>query len=67
MSFLNDPLKVAADWLLGIFTGWGLPVTAALSLIGFLGVLAGPLAYAMSCWRYRDSGKSGGAEVSAWR
>ena len=39
MSFLNDPLKVAADWLLGIFTGWGMPVTAALILIGFLGVL----------------------------
>jgi GT2 family glycosyltransferase len=31
------------------------------------GVLAGPLAYAMSCWRYRDIAKSGGAEVSAWR
>ena len=39
MSFRNDPLKVAADWLLGIFTGWGMPVVAANVLIGFLGVL----------------------------
>ncbi len=39
MSFWNDPLKVAADWLLGIFTGWGLPQIAANVLIGFLGVL----------------------------
>jgi NADH-quinone oxidoreductase subunit H len=39
MSFWNDPLKVAADWLLGIFTGWGMPVPAANILIGFLGVL----------------------------
>ena len=39
MSFWNDPLKVAADWLLGIFTGWGMPELAAQVLIGFLGVL----------------------------
>ena len=39
MSFWNDPLKVAADWLLGIFTGWGMPELAAQILIGFLGVL----------------------------
>src|SRR5215211_615051 len=39
MSFWNDPLKVAADWLLGIFTGWGMPDIAANILIGFLGVL----------------------------
>ena len=38
MSFWNDPLKVAADWLMGIFTGWGLPAVAAQVLIGFLGV-----------------------------
>ena len=25
MDFWNDPLKTAADWLLGIFTGWGMP------------------------------------------
>src|SRR5512138_1395304 len=39
MSFWNDPLKVAADWLLGIFTGWGMPEIVANILIGFLGVL----------------------------
>jgi NADH-quinone oxidoreductase subunit H len=38
MSFWNDPLKVAADWLLGIFTGWGMPEIAANILIGFLGI-----------------------------
>jgi NADH-quinone oxidoreductase subunit H len=38
MSFWNDPLKVAADWLLGIFTGWGMPELAANILIGFLGI-----------------------------
>lgn len=38
MSFWNDPLKVAADWLLGIFTGWGMPEIAAQILIGFLGI-----------------------------
>lgn len=39
MSFWNDPLKVAADWLMGILTGWGMPDIAAQILIGFLGVL----------------------------
>ncbi len=39
MSFWNDPLKVAADWLLGVFTGWGMPEPAANILVGFLGVL----------------------------
>lgn len=39
MSFWYDPLKVAADWLMGIFTGWGMPEIAAQILIGFLGVL----------------------------
>jgi len=39
MSFWNDPLKVVADWLLGVFTGWGMSETLALILIGFLGVL----------------------------
>jgi NADH-quinone oxidoreductase subunit H len=37
-NFLQDPLKVAADWLMGIFTGWGMPEIAAQILIGFLGV-----------------------------
>jgi NADH-quinone oxidoreductase subunit H len=39
MSFWRDPLKVAADWLMGILTGWGMPEIVAQVLIGFLGVL----------------------------
>jgi NADH-quinone oxidoreductase subunit H len=38
MDFWKDPLKVVADWLLGIFTGWGMPDLVAQVLIGFLGV-----------------------------
>jgi NADH-quinone oxidoreductase subunit H len=38
MSFWHDPLKIAADWLLGILTGWGLPEIAGQILIGLLGV-----------------------------
>lgn len=38
MSFWNDPLKVTSDWLLGIFTGWGMDPLVAQILIGFLGV-----------------------------
>ncbi|MBI5962520.1 MAG: NADH-quinone oxidoreductase subunit H [Chloroflexi bacterium] len=39
MNFWNDPLKVAADWLTGIFTGWGMDAVAANVLVAFLGVL----------------------------
>jgi len=39
MSFWKDPLKIAADWLMGILTSWGMPEVAAQILIGFLGVL----------------------------
>jgi NADH-quinone oxidoreductase subunit H len=39
MDFWNDPLKAVADWLLGIFTSWGMPDVVAQVLIGFLGVL----------------------------
>ena len=39
MIFLQDPLKVVAEWLMGILTGWGMPALAAQVLIGFLGVL----------------------------
>ena len=39
MEFFRDPLKVVADWLLGILTGWGMPEVIAQVLIGFLGVL----------------------------
>lgn len=38
MSFWNDPLKVTSDWLMGIFTGWGMDPLVAQILIGFLGV-----------------------------
>jgi NADH-quinone oxidoreductase subunit H len=38
MSFWKDPLKIIADWLLGIFTGWGMSALWAQVLIGFIGV-----------------------------
>ena len=38
MSFWNDPLKVAADWLEGLLTGWGLDAVFAHVLVAFLGV-----------------------------
>ena len=39
MNFWNDPLKVAADWLTGIFTSWGMNAVLANVLVAFLGVL----------------------------
>jgi len=38
MSFWNDPLRVAAEWLEGIFAGWGMDATSAHVLVVFLGV-----------------------------
>jgi NADH-quinone oxidoreductase subunit H len=38
MNFWNDPLKVAADWLQGVFTGWGMNETVAHVLVVFLGI-----------------------------
>ncbi len=38
MSFWNDPLKVAADWLEGVFTGWGMDAVFSHVLVAFLGV-----------------------------
>lgn len=38
MNFWNDPLKVAADWLEGVFSGWGMDAVAAHVLTVFLGV-----------------------------
>jgi len=38
MNFWNDPLKIAADWLMGIFTSWGMPEIGAQALIAFLGI-----------------------------
>jgi len=39
MNFWNDPLKIAADWLISILTGWGMPTIAAGVLVAFLGTL----------------------------
>jgi len=39
MNFWNDPLKVAADWLTGLLTGWGMNVVFAQILVAFLGTL----------------------------
>ena len=39
MNFWNDPLKVAADWLTGVFTSWGMPSVGANVLVAFLGIL----------------------------
>lgn len=39
MSFWKDPLKIAAGWLMSVFTNWGMPELAARILVGFLGVL----------------------------
>src|SRR3972149_3225850 len=39
MNFWNDPLKVAADWLTGILTSWGMNDVVAHVLVAFLGVL----------------------------
>lgn len=40
MEFWNNPIKAAADWLLGIFTGWGMPAAAADVAISLIGVVA---------------------------
>ena len=39
MTFWNDPLKVAADWLTGVFAGWGMNSILANVLVAFIGVL----------------------------
>ena len=39
MNFWNDPLKVAADWLTGLLTGWGMNAVFAQILVAFLGTL----------------------------
>lgn len=38
MNFWTDPLKVAADWLTGVFAGWGMNETLAHVLVAFLGI-----------------------------
>ena len=39
MNFWNDPLKVAADWLEGLLTSWGMNAVFAHVLVAFLGIL----------------------------
>ena len=39
MNFWTDPLKLTADLLIGLLTGWGVPEGVALGLTAFLGVL----------------------------
>ena len=38
-NFWNNPLKLAADWLEGVFTGWGMDAVLAHVLVAFLGVV----------------------------
>ncbi|MBI5295883.1 MAG: NADH-quinone oxidoreductase subunit H [Chloroflexi bacterium] len=38
MNFWTDPLKMAADWLTGLLTGWGMPEGVAVGLAAFLGI-----------------------------
>ena len=38
MSFWNDPLKVAAEWMKSIFTSWGMPEVVQQILVGFIGI-----------------------------
>ena len=39
MNFWNDPLKIIADWLTDILTGWGMNAIVAHVLVAFLGIL----------------------------
>ncbi len=39
MNFWTDPLKVAADWLEGVFVDWGMSATASHVLVVFLGIM----------------------------
>jgi NADH-quinone oxidoreductase subunit H len=39
MTFWNDPINVAYQWLIGVFTGWGLPETASVAITLLLGGL----------------------------
>jgi len=39
MNFWTDPLKLAADWLVGLLTGWGVAPGVATGIAAFLGIL----------------------------
>ena len=39
MNFWTNPIQVAADWLMGLFTGWGMAEGLANILINLLGIV----------------------------
>ena len=39
MNFWTDPIQVTADWLMGVFTGWGMTETLASILTQLLGIV----------------------------
>ncbi len=39
MNFWNDPLKIIADWLVGVLAGWGIATGIAEGITAFLGIL----------------------------
>ena len=39
MNFWKDPLKLAADWLIGLLTGWGMSQGLATGIAAFIGVV----------------------------
>jgi len=39
MNFWTDPLKLAADWLVGLLVGWGVAQGIAVGIAAFLGIL----------------------------
>jgi len=39
MNFWKDPLKLAADWLIGLMTGWGMSQGLATGIAAFIGVV----------------------------
>ncbi|MEW6241724.1 MAG: NADH-quinone oxidoreductase subunit H, partial [Chloroflexota bacterium] len=40
MEFWSNPIKAAADWLTGVFTGWGMPASASNVVVSLIGVVA---------------------------
>ncbi len=40
MTFWSDPIRFVADWLLGVFTGWGLTEATASVILTILGAAA---------------------------
>jgi len=39
MNFWKDPIQVAADWLMSLFTGWGMAEGLANVFINLLGIV----------------------------